>query len=299
MIQPLIFSKDRPAQLDLLLRSIAVNGDGVFGQPTVLAKWSDHRFYRGYEECLGEHSVEFVPEYDFEWQVRRFLDSKPETGFFVALCDDNVLYRHLESFHAADHFVADPVATLNANDDVLCFSLRLGENTMHCYPHARQQALPPMTPFGDVLMWDWRSGDGDLSYPGSLDGHVLRVADVIEALDGRSFTNPNQMEDALVAGLRDSPRPRMASYFLSALVGNPINRTTQTHQTNRIADFPGCGLEEMNERYLAGERLSLSMIDAAKVDGAHCEFAPVWELPLGRRGSRILEKARRESGVSS
>ena len=295
MIQPLIFSKDRPAQLDLLLRSIAVNGDGVFGQPTVLAKWSDHRFQRGYEECLGEHSALFVPEYDFEAQVWRFLLGKPKKGFFVALCDDNVLYRHLGSFGTADGLLADPVVMLHADEDLLCFSLRLGLNTMNCYPHARQQNLPPMVPSGDTLTWRWCDGDGDLAYPASLDGHIIRVDDVVGALDGRSFVNPNQMEDALVAGLRDSPRPLMASYFLSALVGTPINRTTQTHQTNRIADFPGCGLEEMNERYLGGERLSLSMIDAAKVDGAHCEFAPVWE----KRGSGSGKKTRRESEVSS
>ncbi len=298
MIQPLVFSRDRPAQLDLLLRSLEVNGDGVFGRPTVLAKWSDVPFYRGYyNECDFDHSFDLVPEWDFEQQVRGFLTKASDVCVF--LCDDNVLYRALGSFVDERELPVDPVAMLHADEDLLCFSLRLGANTVTCYPLDREHEELLANEWDGTLVWDWRSASGDYAYPASLDGHFFRTADVVAALEGRSFTNPSQMEDALVAGFRNSRRYSMASYPLSALLGNPLNRVSATHTGNRVAEIPGCSPAEMNERYLAGERLSLAMVDPERVDAAHCEFAPVWELPLGRRGPRKWKKSWRESGVTS
>jgi hypothetical protein len=286
LITPLVFSRDRPAQLDLLLRSLERNGSDLFDRPTVLAKWSDHHFYRAYEECLADHSVEFLAEYDFEAQVRALAVRQP---WFCALCDDNVLYRDVAAFEA------DPLALLLADEEVLCFSLRLGMNTQVCYPMSERQELGAMVPNADALSWDWRAAQGDLGYPASLDGHIFRRATIARALEVAPFHNPNTLEDVLVAGLRYSRRRRMASLFVSALVGVPLNRTATTHTSNRVAEIPGCSPAEMNERFLAGERLSLATVDPARVDGAHCEFEPVWE----KRGSEIPKKIAAGSGRSA
>jgi hypothetical protein len=286
LITPLVFSRDRPAQLDLLLTSLERNGGGLFDRPTVLAKWTDHHFYRGYEDCLADHSAEFLAEYDFETQVQALALRQP---WFCALCDDNVLYRDGGSFDA------DPLALLLADEDILCFSLRLGMNTQVCYPMRARQEFGAMIPNADALSWDWRAAEGDLGYPASLDGHIFRRETVTRALEQATFHNPNSLEDALVAGMRHSSRRRMASFFVSALVGVPLNRTATTHTSNRVAEIPGCSPAEMNERFLAGQRLSLATVDAARVDGAHCEFEPVWE----RRGSESGKKIAAGSGRSA
>ena len=54
MIQPLVFSRDRPAQLDLLLRSIRTNARWV-GPITVLYTYSAAHYADGYS-AMGVRS---------------------------------------------------------------------------------------------------------------------------------------------------------------------------------------------------------------------------------------------------
>jgi hypothetical protein len=278
VISPLVFSRDRPAQLDLLLRSLETNAAGLVWSPIVLYRATDSRYARGYELCFTQHrETRFVPEREgqFEQQVRRLLHTVGALGFVMCLCDDDVVYQSVATLGR------DPVEVLETRPDVLCFSLRLGLNTQVCYPLARRHADLALAPLGKgTQTWDWtQATEGDFSYPASLDGNIFRTGDLLQALQGETWHNPNSLEDALVRGLRtlNPRRPFMASHFMSSLVGIPLNRTTQTHQTNRVADIAGASLEEMNERYLGGERLAPGMVEAALVDAAHCEFAPVWE----------------------
>lgn len=284
-VTPLVFTYDRPAQLELLLRSLEVNGGGLFGDPVVLARWSSLKFYRGYKLCLQDHRAVLVREEGFRGQVAQHVAKLAVAhGHFIAFCDDDVLYRDLASF------TPDPATVLERDSGLVCLSLRLGLNTQVCYPLDTRAQLPPALPVADTLSWVWRGAEGDFGYPASLDGHLFYAADVRDALMGRAFHNPNTLEDALVAGLRDSPRRRMASYFVSALVGNPLNRVAETHTANRVSELPGCSKQEMLSRFMAGERLSLAAIAEAQIDGAHHEIAPVWEEREPKSAKKIAAK---------
>jgi hypothetical protein len=290
VLRPLVFSRNRPAQLDLLLTSLETNGGPLLGPPTVLFRSDSDDFDRGYETCWKEHPAACFAEQqdDFAAQTTRLIRRGP---WFVALTDDDVLYRPVDSF------LTDPLRLLHDDKSILCFSVRLGLNTQSCYPLDRRQALPPAEALPHALRWDWRGEDGDFGYPASLDGHIFRTADLLVALEGRAWHNPNTLEDELVGGLLYSPRSRMASYFLSALVGVPLNRVAATHGGNRVASLPGCSPEELNARYLDGERLALETVSPWQVTGAHHEFAPVWTRP-GKRGPKIPKKTAAVSGVT-
>lgn len=271
----MIFSRDRPAQLDLLLRSLKANGRAlplnVFFPLVVLYRATDEAYAEGYERVWVEHpDVMPMPEVDFANDLVGHCIAPFGEGFVTTFCDDDVLYRHVR-----DDVITD---LLSADYEILCFSLRLGQNTGTCYPLRRLQGLPRLEPRvnGKALGWLWRLGDGDFGYPGSLDGHVWRTADFRELIAGRHFHNPNTLEDALVAGCAGSMCSGMACFPESALVGIPANRVTETHFGNRYGEEHFESERWLNSRFLEGARLDLAAIRADKVSGAHTEFELAW-----------------------
>lgn len=93
MIDCLVFSKDRAAQLDLLLRSIQRHAPNLYSSLAVLYTGSSADYLRGYQQCFVEHpEAKFVLEHNFETQVRYWLSvyTYRPISFLV---DDDVFYR--------------------------------------------------------------------------------------------------------------------------------------------------------------------------------------------------------------
>lgn len=260
MITAVVLSKDRPAQLDLLLRSLERNGGGLF-DVTVLMGGSRLRFDL-------DRDAHWQNELDFEEDVRLLLDDAHDLVCFM--CDDGIFYRPLPY---------DPQQYLTENEwawPFLCFSLRLGENTTVCYPSGLQQRVPG-------LRWRWPEqpldpGVSDFGYPGSVDGHIFRRTDLLEILDGYRFPNPTALEVALYSGclakMRER-RPLMACYPRSVYVGNPVNQVSAQSNVRYGTRFPA-SVEECRLRFERGERLCLDAMDFSQVDGAHSEVRLVW-----------------------
>lgn len=158
MVDCLIFTKNRPMQLELLLRSIetfdtggmiarpatvlsALPGDGSFDFDKIFP------YAEGYRIVGAEHPwIDFCTEkVGFERHVREWLDR--HHGPVMFLCDDNVYYRPI---------------------------------------------VPPEPPAR--LPWSFRGGD--YHYPFSVDGCVYEAAAVQRLLEGTWFTNPTGMEAA-------------------------------------------------------------------------------------------------------
>jgi hypothetical protein len=266
LVRTIVFSRDRAAQLDLLLRSLARNGRLLFDEIVVLLRSTSEESALAYDLVALEHSrVRLVEERrSFAEEVYALL---PEGGYVLFLTDDDVLYGRVD---------ARPLTFLGGNPTVATFSLRLGVNTRICYPYRREQELPPVAPGAGVVMsWRWNGADGDFGYPLSLDGHLFRAADVHRLLDGADFSNPNELEGALARRAPSFRRPLMASYRQSRLVSIPTNRVTETPGNRFGESFPS-DPRNLNERFLAGERLDLDGFDFARVEGAHHELPLVF-----------------------
>jgi len=93
VIDCLVFSKDRAAQLDLLLRSIRRHAPSLYQSLTVLYTGSSADYLRGYQVCFAEHEeAKFILEHDFEVQTRLWLDFEM-IDYVSFLVDDDVFYR--------------------------------------------------------------------------------------------------------------------------------------------------------------------------------------------------------------
>jgi hypothetical protein len=264
MTTAIVCSKNRACQLDLLLRSINENAPALYGEVHVV--WKGEREYaEAYRVCALQHpEADFHVELDLRGQTLYLAERDEHLAF---LMDDCVFYRPVEG--------RDPAEVLREDEDVLCFSPRLGLNTTECYSLRRSQALPVDAVSEDgVLYWDWQTAEADWSYPASLDGHVWRREDLLPLLrlvtDWRS---PNTVEAALALDFQysDLGRPMMAAHARSSLVGLPVNRVGSTHDSNRFGENHLIDVNTLNHGYLGGNRLRLN-IDPDFVNAAHVEF---------------------------
>ncbi len=268
-----IFTRDRPMQLDACLRSLAENAPQL-APATVLVRWTNDDYENGYRTLTAEHAdCQYVFETDFARDVHEILPTLAAHTLF--LCDDSITYRPLP---------VDPDDVFT--DDVISFSLRLGRNIRYCHPRDLHHGLPKsLEERGPFLVWDWAEApegdvfawkglEGDFGYPYSLDGIVHRAGQIADYLNGANFVNPNRMEGCVLAALRrDGLPPKLASYHESVQVGLPINQVN-TEVKNRVGLDHPTPIDDLNDRYLDGERIDYDAMDFTDI------FGPFQEMPL-------------------
>lgn len=262
MISTIIFSRDRACQLDLLLRSIRRFAPHI-SPVYVLFRATSSDYSIGYRIVKHEHPwVSWRNEKSFQEDARALL-KRVTSELMMCMTDDSIILVSFDALEAAK--------LMHRSKDFLCFSLRLGLNTGYCYPLKREQAVPYFMRARDVLMWEWKRADGDFSYPGSLDAHIFRTDEFRLLLNARNFSNPNQMEDALMKGCKKSFQPLMASFTKSKVVSLPVNRVNETHP-NRFGQLGASEPQELNDRFVSGERLLLDNLTKRQVNAAHVEM---------------------------
>jgi hypothetical protein len=258
----IVYSKNRAAQLDLLLRSIEENAPDLYDEVHVICK-GDAEYDAAYQICALQHpEVVFHTELSLREQTLRLAEQDAHLAF---LMDDCVFYHKGEG--------SDPAEILREDEDVLCFSPRLGLNTTYCYPLRRGQTVEATPAEDGILYWDWRGAECDFSYPASLDGHVWRREDLLPLLRlVTDWSNPNTVEAELARAFQysDLGRPLMAAHARSSLVGVPVNRTGDTHVDNRFGERYRYELDDLNSAYLGGKRLVCDL-KAEEVRAAHVE----------------------------
>lgn len=261
-----MFSKNRAAQLDLLLRSIEQNAPGLYSRVHVIWK-GDGAYADAYRVCEREHEwAELVEETDLRQQTLEILDDAD--WCVTTFCDDDVVYRPI---------VPDIAEWLLGRPELVCLSLRLGANTTYCYSLDCTQRVPVGDWTQECVAWDWPDEECDFSYPGSLDAHLWRADEFTEFVEGDSWRNPNQLEEQLQRSLLERARHRpLAALRESCVVGLPVNLVNETHP-NRHGVAHYRSPEELNARFLVGDRLDLRSIDPSAVHSAHTEANLRWK----------------------
>jgi len=266
MIQTIVFSKNRAAQLDQLLQSIARRAPDAFDPINVLWTANSADYMRGYRLCIERHpNAAFNYEHSFAAQLTETLH-KSQRDYVMFLCDDDLVTKP---------FVPDPTPWfLLSTKQILTVSLRLGLNTTDCYPLNRPQQNPNFTfAVRDARVWNWKSADGDWGYPGSLDGHVFRKGDLLSMLSNTDYTGPNRLEELLMHRCERQEMNMMACYSESVITGCPLNLVNTTHSRNRNA---GQDPLVANTTYLEGKRPMLYPIERNAVTAAHVELPLVF-----------------------
>lgn len=268
-VRALVFSKDRPLQLEACLRSLAIHAAERL-DVSVIWKATTDRCLDAYGTLINEGRdpraglVTFCRERDFESDIRRLLVDGERVLFVV---DDTIF---------VDRFSPAKIAgALAAHQEAIGFSLRLGRNTTYCYPVAREQALPHFVPMSGARGWHWPGADGDFGYPLEVSSSVYRTADILYALAGTHFRNPNELEAHLarVAPAFATSRPWLMAYETSIAFSNPCNRV-QSAFANRAGAAPRLTADALLEAWEQGYRIDVEALAGYVPRGAH-EEAPL------------------------
>lgn len=265
MINVVIFSKDRAAQLDLLLRSFKrFFNEWELCNTTIILNASNEQFKKGYELCKQLHP-EFMFVDDQEVQFKRAVvlsvdDNNPITFFLV---DDN-LYKEsvsVETDMEFQEFVSD--------SQILCISQRLYNGINFCYPISQNTILPTELQQGSNV-WDWTKAEHDFAYPVSLDGNIYQTSIIKYLLENLDYWNPNSLE--AVADMNKSlvsNMTRMICYKDNSRVVNIASNKVQTTFNNKCGNLSD--VEDLNNKFLSGQQIRLEPFIGLKNNSCHIE----------------------------
>jgi hypothetical protein len=140
-------------QLDAFLRSVHEHASDTYTSVCVLYKTTSDRHREAYARLAEIHpTVEWVDESSFRDDLVRIVGTEPRERFTVFHTDDDVFFR---TFSPPE-----------LRDDEVCFSLRLGVNTVYCYPLDITERAEGASLDGNRLRWSWREQSrGSFAYP--------------------------------------------------------------------------------------------------------------------------------------
>lgn len=269
-----VFSKDRPLQLDATLRSFFRHcQDPAEVRLKVLFAASDAAIGKSYAALAREYpAVEWVSETSFKADLVRLIEN---SEFVLFLVDDNLFVR--------DFSVADAVGALRRNPQALGFSLRLGKNTTYCYSLSQAQRTPAFTTVGKgLLCYDWTATEADFGYPIEVSSSIYRLSDLRPLLVGLDYRNPNTLEGELAANAMHfhATHPLLLCPPLSFAFCAPVNKV-QRECDNRAGNRSDLSVPALAGLYAAGSRVDVASYDGFTPNACHQEV----ELRLVRRES--------------
>ena len=254
----MIFSKDRPLQLDGLLRSMSINMPGT--NTCVLYHYLDD-YANAIVELKESHpGVAFIEQTDFLEQVKGFVKRSAEYCMFLV---DDIVFKEAVDMSLVRN-------AMDNNPRVMTFSLRLGLNLNRCYPLEADQPVPQGNVYTPgVFVWDWKNSEMDWNYPLSVDGHIFRSNQFSTWLTHLQFDKPNSYEATLQTIRQRYPLPPLSMcYVRSKVVNLPINRVQQEFE-NKCGDIDPASLLEL---WHAGKRMDIAKYQGILNNGAHEEL---------------------------
>lgn len=254
-------SKDRPCQLDALLRSIEKHCK-IPHTVNITYRYTEDQYREGYEIVKKAHpNVRFKLRGDLKEDFQHFFDttSNPYVGFTV----DDIIWKH--DFDEA--FALEMMDQENA----LCLCLRLGSHTNHCYPVNQYSGVPRLIPVKDNLYkYDWTADDArhDFKFNMILDTSCYRRSEYLPYFKTLApYSNPNEFEGMMYAG-PCSNRPYTLVFDQAKLLNCVINRT-QTVIDNRFSNIHD--VKYLNEIFLQGYRIDIDPIRSINNNSCHYE----------------------------
>tara|TARA_R110002020_G_scaffold177788_1_gene370535 strand:- start:692 stop:1600 length:909 start_codon:yes stop_codon:yes gene_type:complete len=295
MFTSIVFSKDRPLQLDLCIKSLKQN---LFDDNniSVLYKTSNDSYKEHYNRLKVEYpDINFVEQgyCIFDDLVDLVSQSSDYLAFFT---DDDIVFRKI------DFTIENVDVVFKAPEPPCTFSLRMGLNSRtRDYGDGEQREDPVPKPIYKIempssqeafLLWN-RTGiglGGYWSYPLSVDGHIFTKNFMLSCCEElahlRKFYNskgvprakyswgqtPNEFESKLQR-FYFSMTPMMASAEFSCVVNSPNNRV-QNEAQNRNGDQYSYDADYLAEQFAEGKRIDLNKInfDKVKITCPHTEI---------------------------
>ncbi len=251
LIQVVVFSKDRPLQLDATIRSLLHHCKDV-DNINIKVIWTASNPEIGslYKTVNSDFPQSyFIQEQSFRNDVFDAIGKAPLVFFLV---DDNIF--------TGDFCTADIIKALDENSNCLGFSLRLGTNTTYCYMLNHHQNIPPMTQISDtVYKFSWKDAEFDFNYPLELSSSIYRTNEILPLLRSLNFFNPNTLEFEMSKKVEQykEKQGQLLSFNLSVTFCAPMNKVQKIVLGNRMAGRVDYSPENLVHLYKQGMRIDV------------------------------------------
>ena len=260
----IIFSKDRACQLELLLRSMQELAPVFLKHVAIIYRVSSDSFLEGYRKLQDQwpRLRWMLENKSFKEMVIDAVDeTPPHTLFFV---DDLVFRKKWDGSQSRGY------QSFCANSKVLCYSLRISKHLTFCHPKNAKEYSPVFS--GNC--WSWAGCTPTYAYPMSVDGHIFRTGEILVDLVNLDYENPNSLEGILVqrSWLRGRC-PLMSCDKESTIFGIPANLVNTVYKNRSM----GGSAEELNQRWLDGERIALEPLIGYPNKAVHEEVEYTFE----------------------
>lgn len=272
LITSIIFSKDRPLQLDLCLNSIKKNFKD--SSQNIVIHNNSEQFHKVHETLQEEHQdVEFWQQSCSLFKDVLHAVTGAKNNFICFFTDDDIFYRQ---------FSCNDYSFLN-DQHLSCLSLRMGLNIVE-RSHAGQTGP-------DTCQKGWKTDNGMIAWPKtfhcygsywsydlSVDGHIYRKPLILDMIDELCFiqprynwgNTPNVLESTIQRFWTNGPNFIMAPEH-SVVVNSPNNRVQKTHE-NKSGEVHDYSSEFLLDKYESGSRIDLDMLDFSDIKCPHTEI---------------------------
>jgi len=273
LITSIIFSKDRPAQLDLCLNSIKAN----FPESTenIVIHKNSKDFSDAHNILRKEH-----PDVQF-WSQGASLFRDIFTAIYGSpndyICfftDDDICFSEISLLPNLEKiFTTTPIS---------CISLRMGLNICK-RSHGGQMSLDTLKhyqSFNDMIIWPKTTHmyGSYWSYSLSVDGHIYRKSQLANMMDELCYLDskydwkqtPNELESSMQRFWPLSEN-LMAAPTHSKVVNSPNNRV-QHEAKNMSGEKYSVHQDWLLKQYLAGKRIALEQLSFDNIDCPHTEI---------------------------
>lgn len=258
MLNCIIFSKNRPMQLELTIRTIREKFKQI-KRIHVLYKYTNSEYERGYNKLFGMVSdVVWFPEIDFRQDLLTIATWIPEI-YTVCFSDDSVMINDCD--------VTDIIKEIDKK--TVCVSLKLSSNVEYSYCQGHEIKLPDFIEIKPYLRWSWSKENfkSDWGYPHALCGHIYRTNYLRALWQYLIYCNPNTLEGQMNI-YRPVDMKEIVAFLEQKMIGIENNRV-QDVCPNRHGSI---NTDYLNTLFLRGYVIDTSNIYGVKLNAQQTEL---------------------------
>ncbi|MFI5333339.1 MAG: hypothetical protein ACHQVS_04545 [Candidatus Babeliales bacterium] len=267
-VDVVIFSYDRPLQLELLLTSMERFVVGT-GEISVVYRASAPAYKKAYKQLQKAYpSIHFVvqgtqPKQDFKPLTEQCAFTTP-SEYIVFAVDDNVVKEPVDVSACID---------LLEKYHAYGFYLRMGAHLTDCYTMSCKQPLPPLQECeAGVYSWCFIQGFADWGYPNNVDMTLYRKRDIKQVIMDLTYSNPNTLE--LQWARNPASRTKLGLCFArTKMVNLPLNKV-QDSWNNRNENL--LQPEEQLAKFNKGLAIAIEPLCGIINKSAHMAYVPTF-----------------------
>ena len=269
-LSTLIFSRNRAAQLNLLLDSIEDNFKDITSA-TILYKATSDEFKKGYDIVKSYHSqikFRFIEERDFVSDVKQIVNIF-NTPYTLINVDDEIYINKIDINNYLKYLEEPTNHTI---------SLRLSPKVNHTYTTNTPYNIS-MQKYNtsDLFYWRWQNFNllMEVGYPSCLNSHIYPTNFFKQIINNLPFRSVNNLEE-VIHTQRNYFKPFMLCFDKAITVSVANNKVQTEIPTNKCSDKIYNTSESINSKFLDGYKISTENFYGMESNQATIEKDFIW-----------------------